>query len=374
MLAENNQGHGQMSHSRIVRNTHQIKESSDANIPPRNNNFDLLRFMFAFAVFLVHAHVLSGEQSLSLLSKYLSTEIAVKSFFVVSGFLIFMSYENSHDTTSYLGKRVRRIYPAYFTIVVICALLGAVFTTLPWAEYFTFPALKYIAANLVFMNFLQPELPGLFENNAHQSVNGVLWTLKIEVMFYLFVPLAVFAFRSAGRLPVILTLYICSVIYFLAMDWVARKTGVGFYLELQRQLPGQLAFFIAGAAGYYYLQYLAKYAAWLVALAVASFAFQSWLPWVSVQPIALAVLVIYFACVFPYLGNFGKYGDFSYGIYIVHFPILQTLITLGLFRESPWVMLVVSGSLVMTVAFLFWHLIEKPFLRKSSHYIAVSHG
>lgn len=363
-----------MNHSRIVHNTHSTEVTSNADKRLSQNNFDLLRFLFAFIVFLVHAYVLSGEESLSSLSKLLSSEIAVKSFFVVSGFLIFMSYERSRNVKSYFNKRVRRIYPAYFSIIVICTLLGVIFSTLPWTEYFSLPTLKYLVMNLMFLNFLQPTLPGLFENNSLQAVNGALWTLKIEVLFYFFVPLAVIAFRTAGRLPVIFALYICSVSYSMVMNGLASKTGSGIYLELQRQLPGQLAFFLAGAAGYYYFQYLAKYRSWLVVIAVASFALQNWLPWIAIQPLALGVLVIYFACLFPYLGNFGKYGDFSYGIYIVHFPILQTLIAYGLFKGFPWLMLVAAGSLVMTAAFLFWHLIEKPFLRKSSHYVEAIHG
>jgi len=340
----------------------------------RQNNFDLLRFLFAFTVFLVHAHVLSGAEALAVLSKVLSSEIAVKSFFVVSGFLIFMSYENSRDIRSYFAKRARRIYPAYFFVVMICAVLGSVFSVHAWGDYFSQQVLKYVSANLLFLNFLQPNLPGLFESNSLQAVNGALWTLKIEAMFYLSVPLAIMAFRKLGRMPVLLTLYICSVIYSVVMEGLAGKTGSGFYLELQRQLPGQLAYFIAGAACYYYFQYLARYAAWLVVLAVAVFALQAWLPWVAIQPAALGVLVVFFACVVPCLGNFGKYGDFSYGIYIVHFPILQTLIAYGLFRESPWAMLLLAGALVMAVAFLLWHFIEKPFLRKSSHYVAANHG
>ena len=62
------------------------------------------------------------------------------------------------------------------------------------------------------------------------------------------------------------------------------------------------------------------------------------------------------------------------GIHIVHFPILQTMIAYGLFKNSPWRMLVVAGMLVPSVAFMFWHFIEKPVLRKSSHYVAVTHG
>ena len=90
------------------------------------------------------------------------------------------------------------------------------------------------------------------------------------------------------------------------------------------------------------------------------------------EPIALGVIVIYVACVFPYLGNFGRFGDFSYGVYIVHFPILQFLIALGMFQDRPFTDLVFAATLVMFAAFLMWHLIEKRFLRKSSHYVVVT--
>jgi peptidoglycan/LPS O-acetylase OafA/YrhL len=255
-----------------------------------------------------------------------------------------------------------------------CAVLGSVVSTYALSDYFSLQLLKFISANLLFLNFLQPNLPGLFEGNPLQAVNGALWTLKIEVMFYLFVPLAVMAFRKFGRLSVLIILYICSVIYSMSMGELADKTGSGLYLELQRQLPGQITFFIVGAAGYYYFPYLAKYAAWLVAVAIAAFLLQSWLPWIAVQPVALGVLIVYFACVIPCLGNFDKYGDFSYGIYIVHFPILQILTAYGLFKESPWTMLLVTIVLVMSLAFMLWHFIEKPFLRKPSHYVAENYG
>lgn len=351
-----------------------ILTNNSPGLSLRQNNFALLRFLFAFVVFLAHAYVLSGVETLSVLNALISSDIAVKSFFVVSGFLIFMSCENSRTTWSYFVKRARRIYPAYFVVIILGIILGGFFSASVWNDYFSIHLLKYLAANLVFLNFLQPNLPGLFEGNPLQAVNGALWTLKIEVMFYLFVPLAVMAFRKFGRLQVLVILYFCSVIYSIVIGGMAGKTGSGLYLELQRQLPGQITFFVAGAAGHYYLQYLAKYAAWLVPLSIASFILQSWLPWVAVQPIALGVLVVYFACVIPWLGNFDKYGDFSYGIYIVHFPILQIMIACGLFREYPWPMLLVSGALVMAGAFLLWHFIEKPFLGKSSHYVVANRG
>jgi peptidoglycan/LPS O-acetylase OafA/YrhL len=318
--------------------------------------------------------VLSGAQSLSILSDLFSSDIAVKSFFVVSGFLIFMSYENSGNARSYFSKRIRRIYPAYIFVVVTCAILGVFFSAYSWRDYYSLQVVKYIAANSVFLNYLQPVLPGVFESNTMPAVNGALWTLKIEVMFYLLVPVFVMAFRKFGRGRAMAVLFLCSLAYSMVMGGLASRTGGGLYLELQRQLPGQLVFFLTGAAGYYYFQYFSRNAHWLALLALTAFVLKTWLPWVVVQPVALGVLVIYFACIVPCVGNFGKYGDFSYGIYIVHFPILQLLISYGLFDKHPWLMLIAAGSLVVTVAFFLWHTVEKRFLRKSSHYVAANIG
>jgi len=334
------------------------------------NNFDLLRFAFAATVFCVHAAFLSANNHLLFLTSLLSSEIAVKSFFVVSGFLIFMSYQNSQSISSYFSKRIRRIYPAYLFVILASVLLGVFFTTLSVNEYWSISSLKYFLANLIFLNFLQPTLPGLFSENFNPAVNGALWTLKIEVMFYISVPLMVACFNRFSRLPVMLLLFISSVIYSYVFFAMAQSHGGGVFVELQRQLPGQLTFFIVGAAGYYYFGAFKKYALYLVLLAVVAFLFKAHLPWIVLEPLALGILVIYFSTVFPYLGNFGKYGDFSYGIYILHFPILQLMIANHLFADSPILFIAVAGVLVLFFSILLWHFIEKPFLTKSSHYVA----
>ncbi|NOT14057.1 MAG: acyltransferase [Methylotenera sp.] len=352
----------------------QVKLSRSLDNPlSKSNNFDLLRFVFAFIVCLVHAHTLSGVGDMAVFSRIFSSEIAVKCFFVVSGFLIFMSYENSKSIKAYFIKRLRRIYPAYFLMVLLCVLMGALFSTYSTRDYWlSFAVLKYLAANLTFLNFIQPTLPGVFENNSYQAVNGALWTLKIEVMFYLAVPLIVAMSRKFQRLPVLIGLYICSVFYSLWMIKLHQVTGLNLYLELQRQLPGQLTYFIAGAAGFYYHEYFKQYQRHLIIVAIIAFCLKALLPWIAVEPIALAIAVVYFACIFQCVGNFGKYGDFSYGVYITHFPILQLLISFGLFKTFSWITFAGAVSLILLVSALFWNFIEKPFLRKSSHYVAVS--
>ena len=337
-----------------------------------NNNFDLLRVLLATTVFLVHTYVLSGSLILRSLADILSSEIAVKSFFVVSGFLIFMSFENSSNISNYFSKRLRRIYPAYFSVIVLCSLMGVFITTLPVADYFSLSWVKYLFSNLLFLNFVHPDLPGLFTKNPINAVNGALWTLKIEVMFYLFVPLIVFNMRKFGYWKILLLLYVISMLYRVVVEAWGLKSGSTIYLELTRQFPGQLVYFIAGAILYYNLEIFKQYRLLLLALAVVIMFLRQLLPVYWLEPMAIAIIIVYFACVFPWLGDFSKYGDFSYGIYILHFPILQTLIQCGMFKKNPISAFLIAVLVVLITAYLFWHWIEKPFLRRASHYVEVS--
>lgn len=185
------------------------------------NNFDLLRLLFAGTVCLVHAYKLSGYQQLAWIEKTLSSAVAVKAFFVVSGFLIFMSFERSSSVVSYAKKRFRRIYPAYFTVVIICAIGLISISSKGLPDYFSPAWIKYVLANLSFLNFLHPTLPGVFDTNRLQAVNGALWTLKIEVMFYLSVPLFSLLFRRFGNLLIIAIVYIGSTAYAILFSWLA---------------------------------------------------------------------------------------------------------------------------------------------------------
>lgn len=332
------------------------------------NNFDLLRLLFAMTVCLVHAYILSGIPQLRWLSATLSSKVAVEAFFVVSGFLIFMSYERSSSVTSYASKRIRRIYPAYFTIVMMSALLLSIISTVGLGDYLSVDWLKYLVANLTFMNFLHQALPGVFEGNKLDAVNGALWTLKIEVMFYAAVPIIVFLFRRLGHLPVMAALYVSSLAYAMLLTSLAHKTGSGMYTELARQLPGQLSYFMAGAFLYYFLPLFERRLPYFIAFSAMTLLAGSFYPATFLEPLALAIAVVFFGLYF-HLGNFGKYGDFSYGVYIIHFPVIQVIVQMGWFKSAPSYYLAAVVLITLTGAIAMWHLVEKRFLFRSSHYI-----
>jgi peptidoglycan/LPS O-acetylase OafA/YrhL len=326
---------------------------------PIRNNFDFLRFSLALTVCLVHASILADNPELAVISDFLSSEVAVQGFFAISGFLIFMSYERSKSLKSFAMKRVLRLFPAYVTVIVLSALLLRSLSSSD-AYYFTYEWWAYLAANLVYLNFLQPELPGVFQGNVIPAVNGALWTLKVEIAFYLVVPAFVWAIRLWGPMFVLIAAYLISSVY---ANYVSGP--------LKHQLPGELRYFMAGAACYYGWPLLQRHIKLIPAICLVIIYAGKVLPISFIVPAAVGILVIS-AGFFCYLGNFGRYGDFSYGIYILHFPVIQTLTQLGVFKASPWLGLLMATTLTLIGAVLMWNFIESRFLQSHGRYSSTS--
>jgi peptidoglycan/LPS O-acetylase OafA/YrhL len=65
----------------------------------------------------------------------------------------------------------------------------------------------------------------------------------------------------------------------------------------------------------------------------------------------------------PFLNNFGKYGDFTYGVYIFHFPIIQIFKQYDLFEKfNPYISSLMILSLTLLLAYFSWFFIEVKFL------------
>ena len=338
----------------------------------RLNNFDLARLLLAVLVVFEHAYLV-GLQPLqtSILGIPINAHIAVQGFFVISGYLIFQSWERASDWRDYMVKRVRRIYPAYFTVVVAMAVIGVFFTSRDVASYFmSVEWIRYLVSNLVFLNFLQPTLPGVFADRVDPLINGPLWTIKIEVMFYLCVPLIALLARRFRVIWVMAALYVASFVWVYVFYHLSVSEGRGAYLKLSYQLPGQLSFFLGGAVLFYYFEIFKRYAhvfgVAAILVLVAHFRFET-VPLALLYPAALSIVVIYFAEILPCLGNFGRFGDLSYGLYILHFPVLQMVAASSLIA-NPKLAYVAGCVAAVALAYLSWHLIEKPALLRSSHY------
>jgi peptidoglycan/LPS O-acetylase OafA/YrhL len=313
---------------------------------------------------------------------YFSARFAVNAFFVISGLLIYRSYVRSSSVGSYFEKRVRRIYPAYFTIVVIAAIALYPLSSLPVSQYFGAGFWKYLGANLVFLNFLAPSLPGVFTSNSIPAVNGALWTLKIEVAFYFSVPIIHWICSRLGTKKVMVGVFLfsCAWKYGFAILAAMHRSRSIFSLDgsrsiydmLEVQFPAQLMYFCAGILLLLYFDRLKFHFRSIAIITASLFLLDHFFAKEVLDVLWISGLVFVFGF-WRYFGNFAKYGDFSYGVYIVHFPILQTMISFGLAtRLLPAVFLLLDLCLVTVASVLMWHLVEKRFLAGSSHYRQVS--
>jgi peptidoglycan/LPS O-acetylase OafA/YrhL len=338
------------------------------------NNFDGLRLVFASMVVLFHIAILSKVPQFQWMLSAFSGVLAVQCFFFVSGFLVTMSCERSSTLLSYFKKRAARIAPAYVVVVVMAAVLLSLLSSLAPKEYFLSSGVRrYLAYNLLLANFSAPALPGVFESNPDMAVNGSLWTIKIEVAFYCAVPLILWLTRRFGAVRVSAVVFLVSMVWFLGFTLAYQYLGFAMGDKLAKQLPGQLSFFMGGAWAYYRTRAgAAPPSGLLMLLAVLLHAFTNGLLHQILAPITVTLMVYWLAISLPSLGRAGKYGDFSYGIYLYHFPVIQVFIAVGLFQHSPLTSLVVILALVLMLAFVSWHFIETPFLARKMRGVEVN--
>jgi len=116
--------------------------------------------------------------------------LGVQLFFVISGFCIHAAYVNSDrlDRKRYFVRRLVRIYPLYFALVIFLFLLYGIMEGGGGKHGVT---LENFIGHLFFWHYAGPE-------GAHGlGITEVLWTIAIEVQFY--IVYAVVGFNLIGR-------------------------------------------------------------------------------------------------------------------------------------------------------------------------------
>ncbi len=312
-----------------------------------SNNFTLLRLLLSLSVVLGHFKLLSGTEYPRF--PFNLADAAVDCFFVVSGYLIALSYARTHGLWSFYVRRFFRVYPMYACIVLIQA--GIMLALLP-AGPFSEPqaTLRYLAVNLTFANFLQYDIGGVLSGLHVPGINPSLWTLKIELGFYLIVPLIGSATRRWG-FKVLLLIFLASVAY----------NVVGLHLGDERyakQLPGQLQFFVVGMACFLYAKDF-RVPRWVVPIVAVLF-LSAW-TWIHPIPPGIRPLLVgaFVFCTVFCTPVVPMRTDMSYSVYLVHGPLIQTMLLLGIFRDAP---LYLAGVLaaVLAMSFVAEHLVERP--------------
>ncbi|MCU4548757.1 acyltransferase [Acinetobacter pittii] len=285
------------------------------------NDIQILRGVAVAFVVLFHLEIAG------LSSGFLGVDV----FFVISGFLMAILYKHG-EIKKFFQRRANRLLPSYF-VTVIFTFLFSLFLVLP-------SELNQVSKQAIFSIFFANNI-GFWMQNSYFSKTEFnpllhLWSLGVEIQFYLFVPLLVWLFRkSKFFLPLILGGSFLSCLFMLG---ISPKTS--FYM-----MPLRVWEFLIGFGVAYYLtnngnlKFENKRILGLVSLIALLL-----IPFIPVDgqsfsrifghPGLFALLVCLLTAS---VLSFGlpkkiedslvgkllvKIGEYSYSIYLVHFPII----------------------------------------------------
>jgi peptidoglycan/LPS O-acetylase OafA/YrhL len=322
--------------------------------------------------------------------------LGVDLFFLLSGFLLalpWIAHANAGlpppSTRAFYRRRARRILPAYYVQLVL--LFAVVLPLLLGRTYWRKDLYVYLWNGVAHGLFLQGTTP---LTSGSMGINGALWTLPLEVQFYLLLPFAAPLFLRAPR-----RMLAGAIALSLAWQWaaahdlaplVALELRLGAHWHwaeatvremLAAQLPAFLGHFALGIV-------LAR--AWLArrgrgrwpgaplaaaagaALLAVSIAGLVPLPPEHMRIVPLAALaLLFYAAVASRAkvvalvlgrGPLALAGRISYSAYLCHLPILAA------WNPRPsifagWASLPGFALVLFTVSWISWRWIEQPFLR-----------
>jgi len=353
----------------------------------RFENINLLRAFAATAVVVYHVIEYANWSSFPTDGPLLTFSIGwigVDLFFVISGFVITRSalalwlQDPAAFAGRYWARRAARIVPLY---LLTCALWVVLFKR-DWFDHDTTRLLWQIASHMTFTHSFWPV--------TYSSIDGVNWTLALEMQFYLVVAMFVpWLARTPGW-----RIWVGCIL----IAWAWRGAMVWFFGHYEpvrlfmrvMQLPGALDEFGAGV-------FLAKlldrrpatstrdgafWALGAVAAGVVCFGLywsnsSYWdLPaMVTFWRTSLAALFLCVVAAAVHLPTVAwswplrpvwYLGEVSYGIYLWHLFAIE--VCLWLRYLTPVQFLVVTLCLTVLAAATSWHFFEKPILDRARRY------
>ena len=318
-----------------------------APTPTRFAELDALRGLAALAVVLFHltwraSQVLAGAQTIPWGLEW--GRFGVHLFFSISGFVIFMTLERTSSAADFAVSRLARLFPAYWCAVLLTAL-GVVALGAP--ELGQPP--QIVLANLTMLQGFDYVPP----------VDGVYWSLTVELAFYLCM-LALWKAQLLHRIELVL------------LGWLALMAA----WELFPQLPSRVGLLLCVRYIAWFVPGILAYRVWTGARRPA----QQVLPWLAglaailvgyqaaIWPVYLVVSAIYAGLIAGRLGWLRQrlliwLGAISYPLYLIHqhlgYALIARLEALG---AGPWLALVLTIAAALAASEAIHRWVEAPSL------------
>ena len=316
--------------------------------------------MFAAQVVAVH----TGDHLGASLPGIVQHFPGVPAFFFISGFLVYGSYAQNNGA-DYWRNRSLRLLPA-----LIFATLGGVVVALlahGWRDLFEYPG-TYVTWILAQITLGQAYNPSHFRYIGVGVINGSLWTLTTEILFYVLVPIITWV-EHRFRMIVPSLMAMSFAIYTFGPDLLDFEVVLGKTL-------------------FEFLALTPLIWGWMFGFGILAFKHFDRLPirWLPLAGIPMALMIwqgdgalfhsaenrlgIFYFCAYAAIVLWLSFGirapkllpDFSYGAYIWHMPIINLLLVFAIPNAAP-----VAIGLTLLFAVASWYMVEKPALRLKTY-------
>ncbi len=316
----------------------------------RYAELDALRGIAAIMVVLFHYSVKYGQIYGNPVEPMISFELGyygVHLFFIISGFVIFLTLDKTRHAADFIVSRFSRLYPAYWFAVILTFSVIYVFS-LPGREV-------GFRSALINLTMLQSW-------TGAENVDGVYWSLAVELSFY-FIMLFLYITKQLSKINLIAIGWLIIIIgsrylegnNIIKLHWAAK---LFFLLDY-----GNL--FIAGIMFYKIMhgEERINYAILLVAL-IAEFYAQG-----KTAFLIAAYFIVFYLFAVDHIKILASkpliwLGTISYSLYLIHqnigYVIINEMRFFGILNPVTIIIIPLLTSLL--VATLMQRYIEKPSL------------
>ena len=308
--------------------------------------------------------------------------LGVDVFFVISGFLITTIILNDLNTNTFsFGafylRRAKRLLPALYCTLAITALLSYWFISpSQWNDFIA----QLVGALTFSSNIVLPTQVGYFESSAEGKPLLHIWSLSLEEQYYFFLPLVLFFTTKSLRLFVLIALAIGSLTWCLAWAplsgelppilWRLADASIAewaFYL-----FPTRAWELLAGSICAWVMVYKPiniphtfKYIALFTVLFVSCISIDTVHPRGNALVVVLATSLLLLGDSSwlvnnPFTRLIEKTGDWSYSIYLVHWPIFAFSF-LGYAGQVPIIIKLTLVAISILLGYAQYKFVETPF-------------
>ncbi|EET62069.1 acyltransferase [Marvinbryantia formatexigens DSM 14469] len=342
----------------------------------RENNFGIIRIIAAWFVFAGHLGLILGGTA-PRFGGFSLHELGVFTLFLISGYLITMSWLSDPHPLRFAIRRFFRLWPPLAVMVLLVVFVaGPLLSDLGVKGYFESWYTVYLR-NLRFFPVFA--LPGVFTDvPIPNTVNGSLWTMPVEAALYVITPILLTILRVkhgskiSFRIMAVFTILVCGInVVFMTVG--VQNQVVVYGVNLFQAYQVTVCYVIGILFTYEEVRKYLNIQLACVAMCVL-LAFQSASG--TLQYILLYLIFPYFIFSFvfapkPVFKNVGKKVEPSYGIYLYGFFFQQLVVSLQLrhgISLGYTKTFLLSALFTLAAAVVSCYLVEKP-MQRVSHFL-----